>query len=462
MSKRGAIRLTKAAVESLQSESSAYFVSVVNAKGQAIQGLNVRVLTSGKRVFVHRYRFDGVQKTFTLGRWPAMTCDAAEKASMAAQVQVNSGRDPGNVKSEAKKAAAAARQAAFTVANLATRYIEEHIPDNKPSWQKEATRLIQKHIVPNLGDIPLKAVGSADVSALLHKIRKVTPTQANRVRAVLQTMFGRAEEWELRPLGSNPVRVVKQRAPEKKRERRLSDVELKALGIELRKTKESCYILAAVRLALLGGMRKGEIQALRWEWVDLDAEEIHLPAFESVGNAWTHKTARKTGEARVVYLCSALQEVLKALPKTQGCPYVVPGLPKKNKEGKIIQWRPFIGLQGPWERIRVASGLAIEGKPSDEDPTWHDLRRTFSSIGTDLGLKGFMGELLGHAEQTVTDIYTRSAEERLREATEAIGTRINGILSGAVDPEKEAEDRRKGKAAKLQVNEAVVCGSMVP
>ena len=49
-------------------------------------------------------------------------------------------------------------------------------------------------------------------------------------------------------------------------------------------------------------------------------------------------------------------------------------------------------------------------------PGWHDLRRTFASVGSDLGLKGFMGELLGHAEQTVTDIYTRTAAQRLKEA----------------------------------------------
>ena len=43
----------------------------------------------------------------------------------------------------------------------------------------------------------------------------------------------------------------------------------------------------------------------------------------------------------------------------------------------------------------------------------HDLRRTFASVGSDLGMKGFVGELLGHAEATVTDIYTRSAAEPL-------------------------------------------------
>jgi integrase len=428
-------------------ESHSYFVPVVNAKGQGIQGLNVRVLPSGLKVFVHRYRFHGRQKILTLGRFPAMTPDAAEKASVKAQAQINAGEDPGAKKAESRRLAAEAKQAAFTVGELADRYIEEHIKtNNKESWQVEATRLIDRLIRPAIGNVSLKAVGPSDISALLHKIRKATPTQANRVRAVLRTMFGRAEEWELRPLGSNPVAVVKQRSPEIKRERRLSDMEIRSLGATLQGSKESVYVIAAVRLALLAGMRKGEIQALRWEWVDLDAAEIHIPPGE-------HKTGKKTGKARVIHLCVPLVTTLKALPVTLGCPYAIPGLPKtegKGKQRKILEWRPFIGLQSPWERIREAAKLAVKGNPSEEDPGWHDLRRTFASIGSDLGLKGFVGELLGHAEQSVTDIYTRTAAQRLKDAVETIGARIEGILTGAIDPAKEAQERQLEKEKKAK------------
>jgi integrase len=444
--RRTPIKLTKAEVEGLRLEAGSYFCPVVNARGQAIQGLNVRVMPSGMKSFVHRYRHQGIQKVLTLGRFPAMTPDAAEKASLAAQVRINGGEDPNQSKVDARKSAALERKAAFTVADLAERYIEEHItPNNHPSWASEATRLIKKHILPALGKLPLVEVGPADISGLLFKMRKATatkkatPTQANRTRAVLRTMFGRAEEWELRPLGSNPVAVVKLRAPEKKRERRLSDMELKPLGLALRASKEAPEYLLAVRLALLAGMRKGEIQALRWEWLNLEAGEIRIPP-ES------HKAGRKTGRVRIVHLCSELVAEFKCLCPILGCSWVVPGLPVKDEDGKIIRHRPCVSLQNPWERIRVAAGLAVDGKPLDEDPGWHDLRRTFASVGADLGLKGFVGELLGHAEASVTDIYTRTAATRLKEAAEAIGARVQGLLSGAIDPAKEAEERKREAA----------------
>jgi integrase len=134
---------------------------------------------------------------------------------------------------------------------------------------------------------------------------------------------------------------------------------------------------------------------------------------------------------------------------------VIPGKPRFDKEGKALPWQPIIGLQGIWERVRDAAGLAPKDKEGnyldeEQNPGLHDLRRTFASVASDLGLRGFAGELLGHAEQSVTDIYTRTAAERLHEAAEDVGGRIEGILSGKVDPEKELQEKRKAKDAKTK------------
>jgi len=431
---------TKTQIEALQPKATNYPVPVVSKRGQAVRGLAVQVTPAGCKSFVLRFRLLGKQKTLTLGKFPDMSIEQAVSSAQAKWADIREGRNPSDKKREERHS--------LTVKDLADRYILEHIKPKGEGYGMEATRIINKHIIPTIGRLSLALVGPSDISTLLFKMRN-TPVQANRTRSILRTMFGRAEEWELRPLGSNPVTVVKNRTVEKSRDRRLTDMELKALGATLRTSKEPPEYLLAVRMALLAGMRKGEIAACSWSWVDLEAAEIRIPPEH-------HKTGKKTGKIRVVHLCGALVSHLRATTATLGCPFVVPGKPRTDKEGKPLPWEPIIALQAPWERIRAGAGLAPRDKETgvyldeEKNPGWHDLRRTFASVGADLGLKGFVGELLGHAEQTVTDIYTRAAAERLKDAAEAIGARIDGILSGAIDPEKEAEERRQEKKKKLK------------
>jgi len=434
MGKQTGTNLTKADVEAAAPGRTTRRVFDSKTRGLALQ-----VTPAGVKTWVVVFRFNNQKTAVTLGRWPAMTVEVARKAAHAAWAKIDAGENPNQAKRDAKAAAVEARKAAVKVKDLVERYKEEHSPTNSKGWQEESARLMKRHILPELGEVPIQDVGPAEISTLLHKMR-ATPTQANRTRAVLRTMFARAEEWGLRPLGSNPVAVVKKRHTETKRDRRLSDLELKALGETLRTSKEDPIQLLGLRLALLAGMRKGEIQAIRWEWVDLQAGEIRIPPEH-------HKTGRKTKKARVVHLCSPLVADLKPVVKTIGCPFVFPGRSKKLKDG-TIEWSAFTAIQKTWERVREAAKLADKKTPKEEDPGLHDLRRTFGSVAADLGLKGFVGELLGHAEASVTDIYTRAAAEPLKEAAEKIGARIAGILSGKIDPEQEAKNRAAEKAAK--------------
>jgi hypothetical protein len=79
---------------------------------------------------------------------------------------------------------------------------------------------------------------------------------------MISKMFNLAEMWGLRPDGSNPRKHIK-KYPEEKRERFLSQAELKRVGDMLREMEQEGIELpssiAAVRLLMLTGCRLGEI-----------------------------------------------------------------------------------------------------------------------------------------------------------------------------------------------------------
>ncbi len=446
----GRIRLNKTDVSALEADpGGTRFYPVAGFKGLVVQ-----VTKGGAKSFVLRYRFEGRQKIHTLGTFPAMTAHAAEKAHSEAWTQIHAKVDPNAEREAKRKAAAEKARNIYTVSDLADKFIKEHIKvKNRPSTQAEHTRLVEKLIRPRMGTMNLKEVGPADVAAVLLKMQRQTPVQANRVRAVLSKMFSKAELWELRPVGSNPVRG-QDRAPETKKERNLTDKEISAVGVAFRAAAlhrfesdpsvvsepESVYALAALRLALLTGMRKGEILGLRWAWVDLEAGVIHIPPD-------AHKSGARSGRERLVHLCGAAVELIRALPQGVENPFVILGArPKKA----------LVDLQGPWERLRrsvteasrpTSGGKGKKAKVQESamdlmDVTIHDLRRTFSSVGARLGYAElFLSALLGHAAGTVTQGYARVGRDPLHDAAEAIGSHIAGLLDGTVDIEKEMCDK---------------------
>ena len=178
------------------------------------------------------------------------------------------------------------------------------------------------------------------------------PGHANRTLGVLSRMMTLAEVWEMRPEGVNPCRHVKKYA-EHKRERFLSDDEYRRLGAALRDAEREGFAspaaIGAIRLLMLTGCRSGEIMSLRWDYVDLDLGELRLPD-------------TRTG-AKVVHPGDPAIAVLRGIPRTEGNPWVLPGL----KRGRHIAC-----LHDSWRRILDRAGI--------ENLRIHDLRHSSASF----------------------------------------------------------------------------------
>ena len=439
-------------------------VKVYRVPDAQTRGLYIQMTPAGVLSWVLRFRVHGHEKTHSIGRWPEFTVALARKKALSLLAEIGEGNDPAAKRKEERQAE--------TMADLVNQFRKEHLPTLKPSTRAEYERLLVKRILPGLGSKRVKDVQPSDVAAFLSRIRADTPKgiEANRTRATLSKMFSLGALWGYCPAGANPAKG-QARAPETKKDRHLSDRELLALGAAFRHLEPTpdsqerdpealdpvdVHALAALRLALLTGMRKSElignrkhdkdtgkvievIPALPWSAVDLDAGQIRLDS---------HKTSKKAG-ARIVPLCAAACQLLDELPKLLGNPYVIPG-------GVIAE--SLVNLQTPWERVRDAVPKLQEKakvKPKERvnlsDVTIHDLRRSFASLGARLGYPdSFVGALLGHAAGTVTQGYARLGFDPLRDAVEVIGTRMAALLAGSVDLAKEAEEVKKAKEAKAK------------
>jgi integrase len=195
-----------------------------------------------------------------------------------------------------------------------------------------------------------------------------------------------------------------------------------------------------MRKSELIGEKRRNIPALKWEAVDLEAQQIRLER---------HKTVRKAG-VRIVLLCPAAVDVLEQLEspplRVLGNPHVIPG----RRVGDALQ-----DLQGVWDQVKDTVNLFQEqakmskkDRVNVSDVTIHDLRRSLASLAARMGYPELIvAALLGHAAGTVTAGYARLGLEALRNVINEVGGRMAALLDDKVDLQAEAkETKEKTKA----------------
>lgn len=185
-----------------------------------LPGFGVRVYPSGRKVYVVQSRAGGKSRRATVGRHGAIAPDRARKEAARLIARIKAGQP----------LADAAPEAPPTVADLAGRYLREHVAVHcKPNTVKHYGLMVRKHIVPGLGDLRVSEARRKHILEFHYGLSDV-PTVANRCVDILVKMFNLAEPWEMRPPGRNPCRSVRRYKVNGRKERFLTPQELARLG----------------------------------------------------------------------------------------------------------------------------------------------------------------------------------------------------------------------------------------
>ena len=361
-----------------------------------VRGFGVRVTAAGSKSFVLNYRrkSDGVERRYTIGPFPEWTVLAAREEAKALRRLIDGGGDPvGEHRAERE---------APTVNDLADRYEAEQLPKRRVSTQADYRSMLRVHIRPGLGKRKVAALTFADMDTLHRTITKAAgPYRGNRVIALMSKLCSLAMQWQWR--SDNPVRGI-ERNDEAKRKRYLSAAEVERLSAALAKHDDS-DAADIFRLLLLTGARRGEVQAARWDDINLDT------------GVWTKPGATtKTRTDHVVPLNAPARAIIAGRERSDS-EYLFPG----RHSGHRVE------LKANWKRVCKAAGIT--------GLRIHDLRHSYASqlASAGVGLHT-IGRLLGHTQAQTTLRYAHLADDPLRAATERAGALITGKRSAEIVP----------------------------
>ncbi len=346
----------------------------------ALPGFGLRVTDKGIKSWVQMVRIHGKQARLTLGTYPDLSLGEARDKARANRRAIENGEDPRVAKLAARE------RPADLFEDVAELFVERYAKKKNKGW-KETERIFTKYVDPRWGRRRLNSITRADVVALLDDIEDANGLyMANRVLAQVRKLFN----WALLEralIDSTPIVPGMARSGEKKRDRVLGENEISDL---LPAWDSLGYPFGPFfKLLLATGQRRSEVAGMRWEHIDVEAQQWMIPGEHM-----------KSGRPQLVPLSSLALEILSSLPTEQGYVFTT------HARGE----RPISGFTRAKERSEKIIGEAMSA--------WviHDLRRTAATHMRRLGVfREVISAVLGHAPKGVTaehyDMYDMLAEK---------------------------------------------------
>jgi integrase len=323
-----------------------------------------------------------------------------------------------------------------TVAAFLQRWLGHMATQVSPRSHENYGAVINTNIVPLVGNVVLSklrpdAIAAMYMTALESGRRKGGGLSARSVcmmHRVLSQAMKQAVKWQL--LAQNPCDAVSPPRVER-RQMIVLDADGTAGIIEAARSKA---LFMPILLGALCGLRRGELAALRWRNIDLEAGQISVVASLEQTNSGVRLKPPKSGRARTVALPSLAIEELRRHRLKQAEQLLRVGTRQSEETHVCLQpnhqpWAPR-NLSSAFIKFIKASGL--------RRVRLHDLRHSHAThlLMANVHPK-IVQERLGHANiATTMDLYTHVMPGMQDEAV----SRIDATLRVALDKRRDRNE----------------------
>ena len=344
------------------------------------------------------------------------------------------GKTQGEVREKLKKAIADSqrldmnRSGTHTVKSWMQMWYEVYAePRFRENTKDYYLNYINNHIIPELGDIKLDKLTTIQIQKFYNDLQKNGRVQRYQhielknkglsVRVVhgIHTLLNNCLEQAVaeRLILVNLARGCKLPKMEKREMKVLPEEKIRPYLMEANKRG----LLAAYYLELTTGLRRGELLALLWTDLDIEAKTISVTKqVNRIKGKLTVSQPKTQNSIRTLAIPQqAVDLMVEEHKKHPGNPYMFPS----PKTGGMFDPDSF---RHTHEKILKAIGA--------EHIRFHDLRHTFATLSLKNGVDvKTLSSTLGHYSAGFTlSTYTHATAEMKREAAETIG----GVISGAM------------------------------
>lgn len=343
--------------------------------------MSVRVSPKGKIVFQYRYRFEGKQRRYDMGVYPALSLSDARKLVPTLRDIVSSGCD---IKEYYSKDSIENAQPSLD--DCIDLFMSKYVPKLRASTQSVYYYSLGKHAKGKI-KTPVEDVTKPEWYRFFDEVEKnstgyVAQTLVKQLKTCLRYCSERGfiKKHSLNDIATKSVghtSGIKDRTP--------SIVEIKQILREIERSQCLVSTKNTVKFIVLTGARCGEVRKMELSDVDFENKLWTLPADKSKMNI---KIIRPLAPQAITILKEQV-ELFSEFSR-----FVFPSATYQNA----------ISSQTINKFCR-----AVRDRMNLESWTVHDFRRSISTILVDEGIEPYIAEkLLGHSLGSVFSIYNKS------------------------------------------------------
>jgi integrase len=397
-----------------------------------LPGFGLRISYGGRRTYFVMTRILGSQVRRTIGTTAGVKLAEAREAARDILRDAGKGIDSASPKARAAALERMRAESDRAQRNTFRAVAEDYLADTRKGGggalrsRDELQRKLDRDIFPEWGSRPISGITRADVKALIRKKAVASPVSANRLAALIKTIFNWAIDEDV--IEASPAVRIRPE-PETPRARVLTDAEVRDVwrGAE----RVGFPFGPFVQFLLLTGQRRAEVAGLRWSEIEPDG--WRLPGERT-----------KTGSGHLVPLSEQALSILQDCPQFEGADHVFAATREIGRKDDK-QTVSFDKALSGWSKLkrRLDAGI-LEVRREDAkgkveplaDWTLHDLRRTCATGMQSLGVSDdVVDRILNHALPGVRKTYNRFARNPEKEAAlTAWGRHVAKVVSGKASP----------------------------
>jgi integrase len=364
-------------------------------------------LKAGRCSWAYCYTWQARGRQMGLGAYPAVSlAEARELRDKWRRVLLVEGRDPIEARGESSRPAPDRK----TFGQVAEELIRAKAPEwRHPKTEHQWRRSLEVHVA-GLRSIPIDAITTDDILAVLRKHWERAPVVAQGVRSCIELVLDAARaRGYIDKDAQNPARwkghiehwLTKRSRGEKKHHDRMKWKDVPGFVARVRELQATGTSMAAYALefCILTACRTNEVLTARWDEVDLEARKWTIPA-----------SRMKVGKEHEVPLSDRAIEIIETLSEARSNEFLFPGQ---------IRGRSLAGNA----MRKVMGRLCIEGA------TVHGFRSSFRDwCGDATSVSREIAEAaLAHTAGGVEGAYRRgSAFDKRRELMAAWAEYLDG------------------------------------